>query len=117
MLWPVPVYKKNVGSDPPKNIVKTITHNGTKIRGVVRELSEGRPIGSYLLEQVGRKGFKLEKIVEDSTRAVRGVAQVADTFALAQSKTKITTTVSKDGDVLVAAAAQDARVTSCDVFF
>ena len=79
-VWPVDVYKKHEGQDPPKHLVKTFTHNNRAVRGILREPSHGQPIGVIqLLEETAAGVNKVSEVVDSST-APRGRKQADEAY-------------------------------------
>ncbi len=105
VFWPIAVYKAKFGKEPPKDKLEYMKHNGVKHRGLRLEPELGNPIGTFLVQQEGGRGVRLEKCIEDSTKAARGQAQVSETHRAAQSKLSLTISA-KDGskDVSVCGA-------------
>ena len=89
IFWPIAVYTKWVGADPPRKQIKKVQHNGAMVRGVIREPCHGQPIGCIKLTQRCMVTHE-EETEHDSTKdAVRGNEQVRETFAALQRASSV----------------------------
>ena len=87
--WPCDVYKKHLGEDAPRELVKTYTHNGQNVRGVLREPSHGQPIGCIQLTQEVAETVSKVVTASDSNTAPRGEAQALETYEALRSRASV----------------------------
>ena len=55
-VWPIQVYKREKGIDPPRKLVHTHIISGQKIRGITMPPSEGEPVGCYSMAALSETG-------------------------------------------------------------
>jgi hypothetical protein len=97
VLWPVDLFRKHEGRDPPKHLVKIYTHKNQKVRGIVREPCHGCPIGTITLTEEVTETVRKEIIAADSSSAARGVQQVEEVFTSLRDRTGVSISVDTTG--------------------
>ena len=101
VLWPIDMYRAhNDGKYPPKQLVKNYTHNGMRIRGLIREPVHGNPIGTIQLTEKVSEGIRKSGKLGDSTTAARGEDQIQELYEALRSNSAVSVTAvaKKDDD-------------------
>ena len=86
ILWPRDVYKFHMQEDPPQHLLKTYEHNGTKVRGILREPSHGRPIGTIELIQSSSDTVKKTTTAAASASSARGEESTNELYSALASR-------------------------------
>jgi hypothetical protein len=100
MLWPLEVYKLHERKDPPTQLVKNYSYKGRSVRGILREPSYGRPIGTIeMTEDVMDTVHKVTEAANSET-APRGAEQADEVFnaVVARAGIAVAVTGKSDGD-------------------
>ena len=58
IFWPVDVYRREEGCEPPKNQIETYNFNGKAIRGITRDPKHGTPAGTIKMTNVAGSGTR-----------------------------------------------------------
>ncbi len=77
IFWPKAVYQRVEKKDPPESQCQWGWHLGQKYWGVVREQSDGFPIGAFKMTSTSGKLAQKTVEVENTTNSVRGMAQLS----------------------------------------
>lgn len=102
ILWPEKVLKLH-SVTYEKGEFTTLEHAGEFYTGLLRCPSFGEPIGTIKATQVALNGFRKLHIAEDSTKAVRGVDQVGETFERLQKSARLSASTCASGAGVVKA--------------
>ena len=98
VFWPLQVYKRHEGKEPPKKDVRNIQHNGVEHKGVVREEKHGRPIGTIEMSQFCTQAVSKKRLLESASTAVHGEVAVNELFKRARQDAGLKITMEKDGE-------------------